>query len=143
MTTRASRRLRQGHLQAFIGGPLKQPRRDEFRTVIGAQGLGCAALADQAAQDLDDAFRADTARHIDRQHLADVLLDDRQAFELLAIGAGIEHEVVSPDSVRLGCSLHLIALAGHPTTGSLAGHLETRFLPHYLGLLWNKIWWTE
>ena len=39
----------------------------------------------------------DWAGHVDGQGFTGKLIDDRQALQLLAIGAGIKHEVVTPD----------------------------------------------
>lgn len=72
-------RLRQRHLQSLIGRPLEQPRRDELRAVVRAKCLRRSALADQAAQDLDAAPRADAAHDVDRQRRAGVLMDQGQA----------------------------------------------------------------
>ena len=63
-----------------------------------------------------------------RQRFPGVLVDHRQTFELLSIRAGIEHEVVSPDAVGLGCSLYLTALIGDSTTRAFAGHLQVHLV---------------
>lgn len=39
---------------------------------------------------------------IDRKALACIFVDDRQALQLLAVGAGVEHKVVDPDSIGTG-----------------------------------------
>ena len=54
---------------------------------------------DQSCQNLDNAPGADRARNVDGQALPGELVDDRQAFQLLATSASIEHEVVGPDVV--------------------------------------------
>ena len=46
--------------------------------------------AHQARQDLDDARGADATRHVNGEALVGELVDDRQALQLLAIGAGVE-----------------------------------------------------
>ena len=51
---------------------------------------------------LDGPTRADRGDHADRRALAGVLVDDGQALDLLAIGAGVEHEVVGPHEVGAG-----------------------------------------
>jgi len=57
-------------------------------------------LADEAREHLDQALGADRACHVDGQALSGELVDDRQAFELLAVGTRVEDEVVGPDEVR-------------------------------------------
>src|SRR5580698_7598303 len=57
-------------------------------------------LANQFRQDLDEPSGADTASDIDRQALACMLVDHREALQLLTIGAGVKHKVVSPHLVR-------------------------------------------
>ena len=52
----------------------------------------CGSLATLVA-------RTDGAGHVDRQALVGELVDDRQALDLLAVGAGVEHEVVGPDVI--------------------------------------------
>ena len=39
---------------------------------------------------------------IDRKALACIFVDDRQALQLLTVGAGVEHKVVRPDSIDTG-----------------------------------------
>ena len=39
---------------------------------------------------------------IDRKALPCIFVDDRQALQLLTVGAGVEHEVVGPDSIGTG-----------------------------------------
>jgi hypothetical protein len=39
---------------------------------------------------------------IDRKALACIFVDDRQALQLLTVGAGVEHKVVGPDSIGTG-----------------------------------------
>src|SRR5690606_21037786 len=55
--------------------------------------------AHELRENLDDATGADASSHVDRQAFTRVLIDDRQALELLAVGAGVEHEVISPDLI--------------------------------------------
>lgn len=53
--------------------------------------------ADQTGKNVYNAGRADAAGHIGRQAFMGEFIDDRQAFQRLAVGSGIEGEVVSPD----------------------------------------------
>ncbi len=50
----------------------------------------------QPRQHVDDAPGSDRARDVDGQALAGVLIDDRQALDLLALGGGVEDEVLGP-----------------------------------------------
>ena len=52
--------------------------------------------ADQFAEDFDDAVGTNASRHIDRKTFARKLIDHRQTFQLLTIGAGVENKVVGP-----------------------------------------------
>jgi hypothetical protein len=55
--------------------------------------------ADQFAQDFDDAVRTNASGDIDRKTIAGKFIDHRQTFQLLTIGAGVEHKIVGPDLV--------------------------------------------
>jgi len=68
--------------------PSQDRSRDELRPVVTAQISRCSVHAHELGEHFDDPAGADTSCHIDRQTLARVLIDDRQAFQLLAIGAG-------------------------------------------------------
>jgi hypothetical protein len=74
--------------------------RHELRAVVAAQEGRCAALTDQARQDFDHTWRADTAIDIDRQSFLGELVGHRQTLELLTIGTMIEHEIIRPHLVR-------------------------------------------
>jgi hypothetical protein len=52
--------------------------------------------ADELGEYFDHTVAADAAGHVDRQRFARETIDDREALELLAVGAGIEHKVVRP-----------------------------------------------
>src|SRR6476661_2973133 len=79
---------------------LLQPFEDrfahEFGAIIRAQVAWRTAFADQPRQHLDHALRTDAAGDVDGQALARELVDDRQTFEALPVGTGIEYEVVGP-----------------------------------------------
>jgi hypothetical protein len=53
--------------------------------------------ADEPAEDLDDPCRANAPSHVDGETFAGVFIHDRQALQLLAVRACIEHEVVGPN----------------------------------------------
>ena len=86
-------------LDARFGEPLQDRVAHELRTVVRAQEGRRAVRADQARQHVDHSARADAAGHVDRQALVGEFVDHRQTLELLAVGAGIEHEVVGPDVI--------------------------------------------
>jgi len=100
-----------GGLDLLLGEPLQDCLTDELRAVVRAQEARCTVLGDEPGEDLDDATRADQAGNVDRQALPGEFVDDGEAFELLAVGTGIEHEIVGPDMVgscrrqrpRAGC----------------------------------------
>lgn len=92
-------------------------------------------LADQPAQHIDDPCGADRAGHVDGQVLAGVFVDDRQAFELLGVGTGIEDEIIGPDLVaRAGCQW-LGKRSSHALPRPLAGHLEAGLAPEPMAAL--------
>ena len=91
----------EGGVDPVVGKPPEDGRADEFRTIVGAQIGRCAMHTDQAGENVDDATRANAAGDIDRQAFMGEFIDHGQAFQLLAVGAGIEDEVVGPDVV--GC----------------------------------------
>ena len=78
-------------------------RGHELRAVVGSQIRRRAVNADKLREHLDDPAGADAAGDIDRQALPRELIDHRQALQLLAVGAGVEHEVVGPDLIRARC----------------------------------------
>jgi hypothetical protein len=79
--------------------------------------------ADQLGKHLDDSAGTDAAGDIDSQAFARKLVDHRQAFELLAIGAGVEDEIVCPDLICRQRRQRLRAVAGHALAWPLSGHL--------------------
>ena len=58
----------------------------------------------ELGEDLDDAARAITARHVDRQTLPCPFVDNRQALQRLAIPSRVEHEIVVLKAKRLSYS---------------------------------------
>src|SRR5262249_55595526 len=91
------------------------------------------ALADEASQHLDHARRADAAVDFDRQTLLGPLVGHRQALELLAVGAPVEHEIVAPHLVRPSRRLRTRPAAGNALAGPLPGPLRFRRLPQPVG----------
>ena len=60
------------------------------------------ARADEPAQHRNREARADAPVDLDRQPLARPFVRDRQALQLLAVSAAVEHEVIGPALVRAG-----------------------------------------
>ena len=82
--------------------PLQDRVRHELRPVVRAHEGGRAVDAHETGEHVDDAARADAAGDVDGEALARPLVDDGEALELLAIGAGVEDEVVRPDVIPAG-----------------------------------------
>ena len=59
--------------------PAQNSTRDEFRAVVGTQVTRSAVDSHQPRQHLDHPVRADAARYIDREALARVFIDHREA----------------------------------------------------------------
>lgn len=78
---------------------------------------------DQAGEYSDDAPRADRAGDVDRQTLMREFVDDRQAFDLLPVGTGIEDEIVGPD---------VMGGAWRQRAGSRGGDAPARSFPRQL-----------
>ena len=86
-------------VDARVGEPGEDRVADELRAVVRAQETRCAARRDEPGQNLDHTARANGTGHVNRQALAGELIDHRQALDLLAARAGVEHEVVGPDVI--------------------------------------------
>src|SRR5258706_1234298 len=95
--------------------------------------LGAAMNADQLAQHLDHASRADAARHIDRQALVCELIDYRQSLQLLAIGTGIEHEVIGPHLAHGRCGQRPWAASRYASPWPFSRHLQPMQTPEAVG----------
>jgi hypothetical protein len=76
-----------GGVDGFAGEPFEDSLADEFGAIVGAQMGRRTVDADQPAKHFDDAPRTDGACHINGQAFAGELVDQRQALELLAVGA--------------------------------------------------------
>lgn len=77
--------------------------------------------ADQPAQDVDDTTRPDRSRDINRQALPGVFIDQRQAFQLLTVGAGIEYEGVAPYRIPDSRRMRPGPASRNPAPAPLAG----------------------
>src|SRR5260221_2977827 len=97
--------------------------------------LGAAMNADQLAQHLDHASRADAARHIDRQALVCELIDHRRTLQLLPVGAGIEHEVIRPHLAHGRCGQRPWAASRYAPPRPLSGYLQPMQTPDAVGAL--------
>lgn len=120
-------------LDLVLGEPLQDRQADELRPVVAADERWDAALAHQAGKSLDDAARTDRARHVDRQTLAGELVDDRQTFQLLAVRAGVEDEVVSPDVIGRPGWQGARPRARDPLPAPFRGQLQLCLTPQPLG----------
>ena len=96
----------------FSGEPFENGLTDEFGAIVRTQMGRCAVNADQFGKDFNDALGADRAGNIDGEAFAGELIDHGEAFNLLAIGAGVEHEIVGPDVIRGGCGQRARARSG-------------------------------
>jgi len=83
--------------------PLEDGVAEEFGAVVRSQESRCAVLRDQVGKHLDHPAGSNRASDIDRQARTGELVDHRQALDLLAARAGIEHEVIGPDVIRTEC----------------------------------------
>ena len=122
-------RIDQRRGDAALGDPLEDCAADELRAVVRAQEERRAVRADEAREHLDHALGADRAGHVDGQALAGELVDDRQALDLLAVGAGVEDEVVGPDEVRGGRRQRTRAAAGDAPPRSATRQLQPGLAP--------------
>ena len=67
--------------------------------------------------------------HVDGQGFACVFIDDRQTFELLPVGTGVEHEIVGPYLVGLRGRKRSRAGARYAPPRPLSRHLEPLLRP--------------
>jgi hypothetical protein len=81
------------------GEPAVHSSRKELRAIVGTQVLRSAMETDEPREDVDDASGADAAGDVDGEAFPRPLVHDGEALQLLAIGAGVEDEVVGPDVV--------------------------------------------
>src|SRR5699024_7704619 len=93
------------------------------------QDLRSAVHADQLRQHLDDTTGADRPGHVDGKALTGELVDDGQTLDLLAVGAGVEDEVVGPDLPGARRRLGPRSAVGDALAASLPRHLQTGFAP--------------
>ena len=112
-----------------MGEPLEDRQADELRSVVRAQEERSAVLADEAREHLDQPLGADGACDVDGQALPGELVDDGQAFELLAVGTGVEDEVVGPDEVRTNGWQRTRPAAGDPPPRPAARQLQPGLAP--------------
>ncbi len=93
-------RIDERRTDLLVGKPLGDSLADELRAIVGANKCRCSSITDLACEDLDHVLRTDAAGDLDCQALAGELIDQRQAFELLSVGAGIEQKIDRPDRIR-------------------------------------------
>lgn len=86
-------------LHADAREPLSNLRRGELRTVVAAQISRHAPTDEQIAKSLQDILALEASRHVDRQALTGVLVDERQHSNRSAITRKVRHEVIAPDVI--------------------------------------------
>ena len=85
----------------LFGDPFEDRVADELRLIVRAQEERRSLRADELREHLDHALGTDRAGHVDGQALVGELVDHRQALDLLALGGGVEDEVVGPGEVGI------------------------------------------
>src|SRR5579864_9164163 len=80
--------------------------------------------ADQLTEYFNDPSGSDAAGHIDSQTLSSVFIDHRQTLELLPVGTGIEHKVISPHLSHARCRQRAWAGARHASPWPLSRYLQ-------------------
>jgi len=116
-------------IDSGIGDPLQDSVSHKFGAIVRANDVRGSVLADEPAQHLDDTRRPNGTGHIDGEAFPRVLVDYRQAFELLAVGAGIKGEAVGPDLISHGRRQRPRSACGDAFAWSFSRHLEPRFTP--------------
>jgi hypothetical protein len=76
----------------------------ELGTVVRADIVGYSAADEQIAQSLQQVLAGELPRHINRQALSRVLIDDHQHPKRTAVGCPIRHEVIAPDVIPVARS---------------------------------------
>ncbi len=109
------------------------------QTLVRAQVARRPVSADELGQGPDHPLGTDGACHVDRQAFPGELVDDGQAFDLLAIGAGIEDEVVGPHEVRVGGRQRSGPAGGNPASRTPPRQLQTRLAPEPMGTLLGEL----
>src|ERR1700674_5641853 len=83
----------------------------------------------QPRQHVDDPRRANAAGDVDGQALVGEFIDHCQALELLAIGAGIKHEIVGPDVIGRAWWQWTRPTRRNPSSRSFAWQSQFRLTP--------------
>ena len=87
---------------ANLGEPLTHLPRRKLRTIVAADILRYAAADKQVAQSLQYVLALKLPRHVDRQALTCVLVDQGQHTESTAVARSIGDEVIAPDVILVG-----------------------------------------
>src|SRR6185437_8311952 len=109
--------------------PLEDRPGDEFRAIITPEVSGRSVHAHQLGENLDDPRGADAAGDIDGQTLSRILIDHRQALQLLTIGTGIEHEIICPQISRACCRQRARAARRNTSPRPPSRDLQTTLAP--------------
>src|SRR5581483_1591336 len=126
-------RIDQCGSDTLVDNPLQQCAGDELRPVVRAQTEWRAALRHQSRQHFDHAIGADAAVDLDRKTFFGPFVGDRQALQLLTVGAPIEHEVVGPHLVGAGWRVGTRTAGRDALSRALARHLKARLPPQAIG----------
>src|SRR6185437_12765521 len=111
------------------GEPLQDCPGDEFGAVITPQVSGRSMHAHKLGQNLDDPRRADAAGDVDGQTLSRVLINHRQALQLLTVGTGVEHKIICPQVSRARCRQWARATGRSPSPRPPSWDLQTTLAP--------------
>ncbi len=113
--------------------PAQNGARHKLGAVVGAQVPRGAVDAHELGEHLDHPAGTNAAGHVDGQALSGELIDDRQAFQRLAIRARIEDEVVRPHVVGGRGRERTRPTRRHAAARASAGHLEAGLPPEPVG----------
>ena len=126
-------RIDQRGVDPILGQPLEDGVADELRSAVRTQ-IGRGAMnADQSGYHVDHAARANRAGYVDRQALMSELVDHGKSFDLLAVGTGIEDEVIGPDMIGGPWRHRPGPGSSYAATGATARQLQPRLAPQPLG----------
>lgn len=122
-------RINQRRLDVRRGQPLQDGVAYELGAVVGSKEQRRTVATHEPGQHLDYARGADAAGDVDCQALVGELVDHRQTLELLAVGAGVEYEIVGPDLVRGDWRQRTGSACGNPTPRTFARQAESGMTP--------------
>ncbi len=122
-------RFDQNRFEFFIHGPLQQLRAHKLRTVVASKVLGRAMQAHQTAKHVDHAVGPNAYGHVNGDALPGVFVHDGQTFKCLTVGAGVVHEVVTPNALSAVRKTRATLGASHAESFAFCRHLQTSLTP--------------